>query len=70
MTNINVEPTYVALGQDSVVISAEILGGNDEISIQAFIHNTISGETVVVDLINNDGTWFTHWSPATESFFR
>ena len=45
------------------------MGGNDEISIQAFIHNAISGETVVVDLINNDGTWFTHWSPATESFF-
>jgi hypothetical protein len=69
LTNINVEPTYVALGQDSVVISSEILDGNDEISVQAFIYNEINGETVAVDLMNNDGTWSTHWSPASESFF-
>ena len=69
LTNINVEPTYVAFGQDSVFIISEILGGNDEISVQAFIYNEISGETVAVDLMNNDGTWSTHWSPASESFF-
>ena len=55
--------------QDSVFISTTIVGGNDEISVQAFINNVNSGEAVAVDLVNNNGNWSVHWAPETESFF-
>ena len=69
LTNMVVEPSFIAFGQDSVFIGTEVLGGNDEISVQALIHNTTSGETVGIDLVDNDVDWTAHWSPESESFF-
>ena len=69
LANMIVEPSYVALVQDSVFIGTTVLSGNDEISVQAFINNVNSGETVAVDLVNNNGDWSSYWSPESESFF-
>ena len=70
LINMTVEPSYIPLEQDSVFISVTVIGGNDEISVQAFINNVNSGEAVPVDLVNNNGDWSVYWAPETESFFN
>ena len=70
LTNLMVEPSYVSPLQDSVIISAEILGEVDEPSILAYINDINNGEQVDVELVESDGTWSAYWVPETESFFR
>jgi len=70
LTNLMVEPSYVSPLQDSVIISAEILGEVDEPSILAYINDINNGEQVDVELVESDGTWSAYWAPETESFFR
>jgi murein DD-endopeptidase MepM/ murein hydrolase activator NlpD len=70
LINMAVEPSYIPLEQDSAFISATVIGGNDEISVQAFINNENSGDAIIVDLVNNNGDWSVYWSPETESFFN
>jgi hypothetical protein len=70
LINMAVEPSYIPLEQDSAFISATVIGGNDEVSVQAFINDVNSGEAVAVDLVNNNGDWSIYWAPETESFFN
>ena len=70
LTDMEVEPTFVQSEQDSVFISATIVGGNDEVSVEAFINDLNSGEVVTVDLENNNGDWSAYWTPDIESFFN
>jgi len=70
LTNLMVEPSYVSPLQDSVIISAEILGEVDEPSILAYINDINNGEQVDVELVESDETWSAYWIPETESFFR
>ena len=70
LTNLMVEPSYVSPLQDSVIISAEILGEVDEPSILAYINNINNGEQVEVELVESDGIWSAYWAPETESFFN
>ncbi len=70
LINMVVEPSYIPLEQDSAFISATVIGGNDETSVQAFINNVNNGELVTVDLVNNNGDWSVYWAPETESFFN
>jgi hypothetical protein len=70
LTNLTVEPSYVSPLQDSVFISAEILGEVDEPSIRAYINDINNGDQVEVELIEGDGIWSINWAPETESFFN
>ena len=70
LTNLTVEPSYVSPLQDSVFISAEILGEVDEPSIRAYINDMNNGDQAEVELIENDGIWSAYWAPETESFFN
>jgi murein DD-endopeptidase MepM/ murein hydrolase activator NlpD len=70
LINMAVEPSYIPLEQDSAFISATVIGGNDEVSVQAFINDVNSGEVVAVDLVNNNGDYSIYWAPETESFFN
>jgi hypothetical protein len=70
LTNLTVEPSYVSPLQDSVFISAEILGEVDEPSILAYINDMNNGDQAEVELIENDGIWSAYWAPETESFFN
>ena len=70
LTNLTVEPSYVSPLQDSVFISAEILGEVDEPSIRAYINDMNNGDQVEVELIEGDGIWSVYWAPETESFFN
>ena len=70
LTNLTVEPSYVSPLQDSVFISAEILGEVDEPSIRAYINDINNGDQAEVELIEGDGIWSVYWAPETESFFN
>ena len=70
LINMAVEPSYIPLEQDSAFISATVIGGNDEISVKAFVNNVNSGEIVTLDLVNNNDDWSVYWAPETESFFN
>jgi hypothetical protein len=70
LINFTVEPSYVSPLQDSVFISAEILGEVDEPSIRAYINDINNGDQAEVELIEGDGIWSVYWAPETESFFN
>jgi murein DD-endopeptidase MepM/ murein hydrolase activator NlpD len=70
LTNLTVEPSYVSPLQDSVFISAEILGEVDEPSIRAYINDINNGDQMEVELIEGDEIWSVNWVPEIESFFN
>ena len=70
LTNLLVEPSYVSLNQDSVFISADLMGESDGISVRTHILDEISSEVIIQDLGENGDNWSTSWAPQSESFFR
>ena len=70
LTNILVEPSYVSLNQDSVFISADLMGESEGVSIRAHILDEMSSEIVMQDLVANGDNWSTNWAPQSESFFK
>ncbi len=70
LMNMMVEPSYVAPLQDSVLISAEIVGDVDQPIINAFIKDMNNGEEVEVELEENNGSWSAYWVPGSESYFN
>ena len=69
LTNLTVGPSFVG-SQDSVVISADILGDVDDASILAYVNDVINGDQIQVEMEESDGTWSTSWSPGAQSFFN
>ena len=69
LTNLMVGPSFVG-SQESVVISADILGEVDDASILAYINDVINGEQVQVEMEESDGIWSTSWTPGIQSFFN
>ena len=70
LMNMMVEPSYVAPLQDSVLISAEIVGDVDQPIINAFIKDMNNGEEAEVELEENNGSWSAYWVPGSESYFN
>ena len=70
LTNLLVEPSYVSLNQDSVFISADLMGESEGVSIRAHILDEMSNEVTMQDLVADGDNWSTSWAPQSESFFR
>ncbi|MEE3203701.1 MAG: T9SS type A sorting domain-containing protein, partial [Candidatus Neomarinimicrobiota bacterium] len=70
LTNILVEPSYISLNQDSVFITADLMGESDGVSVRAHILDEMSSEVTMQDLVANGDNWSTSWAPQSESFFR
>jgi len=68
LTNLTVEPSFI-LPQESVMISADILGESDGFLATAHIVDNISGDVSHQEMENNDNVWSVDWMPETESFF-
>ena len=68
LTNLTVEPSFV-LPQDSVMISADMLGESDSSLVTAHIMDNISGDVAYQEMEYNGNVWSVGWVPETESFF-
>ena len=68
LTNLTVEPSFV-LTQDSVMISADMLGESDSSLVTAHIMDNISGDVAYQEMEYNGNVWSVGWVPETESFF-
>jgi hypothetical protein len=70
ITDFMVTPTYVSVLEDSVIISAEALGDQEQVSVFAHVKNIVDSISYdPLELSLNDGFWFGSWVPPVESFF-
>ena len=70
ITDFMATPTYVSFLEDSVIISAEALGDQEQVSVFAHVKNIVDSISYdPLELSLNDGFWFGSWVPPVESFF-
>jgi len=70
ITDFMVTPTYVSVLEDSVIISAEALGDQDQVSVFAHVKNIVDSVSYEpLELSLDGGLWFGSWVPPVESFF-
>jgi hypothetical protein len=70
LTNFVLASSFVSPLTDSMSISTDIFGEVVAQSVTAKINDTVTGEQIEVDLVENSGVWSGHWIPQTESFFN
>lgn len=69
LTNLNVEPSYVPVFSDSVRISAQLVGQEEDIEIIAMINNELANIAYERELSEIEGNWVAHFMPEEESFY-
>ena len=69
LIDMEVNPSYVRLQEDSVNISAYRLGQSESLEVKALVHDEINNIYTEIELSENDENWGGAFFPEVESFF-